>query len=286
MNRINNFSREDEQKLTPGTRNGPAVVSLMLALLMLAALSYSRNAVWKNDIRIWKDAAGKSNNKARPHYNLGRLYRTEGRHHEALGEYLAAARFDPADAVTHYNAANTYLTLGRPDEAIPQYQSAITLKPDYADARYNLAVAVRMFKDRGMARGRKSGALSAVARNNAGNSFLSEGNAEAALAEYRAALTVNPGFAEAHYNLGLAYRSLGRDDEALLEYQAAVQFAPDDAMTHYNLGNLYYAKRRFDDARREYAAALLLKPDFGDARYNLHIAANALRSRTNTDIPD
>lgn len=134
----------------PGFLNGPAVILLTLALFILSAMSYARNAVWKNETGIWKDAAEKSNNKARPHYNLGRLYRTEGRDHEALREYLVAARLDPGDPVTHYNAANTYLMLGRPAEAIAQYLSAISLKSDYADARYNLDVAVRILKDRGV----------------------------------------------------------------------------------------------------------------------------------------
>lgn len=142
----------------------------------------------------------------------------------------------------------------RPDEAIAQYLSAITLKSDYADARYNLDVAVRMLKDRGIVPGEKSRSFSALTHNNAGNFYLRQGNVDAALAEYRAALRLNPDFADAHYNLGWAYRSKGRDDDALREYQTAVRCRPDDA-------------------QREYEAALKLKPDFGDARYNLQIVA-------------
>jgi len=51
-----------------------------------------------------------------------------------------------------------------------------------------------------------------------------------AIAEYQAALRINPDYAEAHVNLGNALSQIpGRQSEAIAEYQVAVRIRPDYA---------------------------------------------------------
>ena len=48
------------------------------------------------------------------------------------------------------------------------------------------------------------------------------------MAEYEAALRINPDLAEAHFNLGNALSHLpGRLPEAITEYEAALRISPD-----------------------------------------------------------
>ncbi len=73
----------------------------VVILLALGAASLARNSAYYSTILLWEDAAAKSPAKARPHYNLGRLYSDQRRSGKALGEYRAAALLDPLDPVTH-----------------------------------------------------------------------------------------------------------------------------------------------------------------------------------------
>ena len=96
-----------------------------------------------------------------------------------------------------------------------------------------------------------------------------------AIAEYQAALRIEPDFAEAHTNLGNALaQTPGRLPEAIAEYQAARRIRPDLAAVHYNLANtLARMSGRLPEAIAEYQATLRIRPDDADAHDAL---ANAL----------
>ncbi|HTF99739.1 MAG TPA: tetratricopeptide repeat protein [Nitrospirota bacterium] len=169
-------------------------------LLTLMAVSFARNTVYHSTIGLWEDAAGKSPDKARPHYNLGRLYSDKQRSAEALREYQVAERLDLLDPVTHYNIGNTLLMLGRGHEAIPEYRAALALKPDYPDALHNFEVAIRIQIHKATAGNDQQ--AEAAWRNNLGNLFFIRREFEKSRQEYESALRILPGFEEARFNLG------------------------------------------------------------------------------------
>jgi tetratricopeptide (TPR) repeat protein len=103
-----------------------------------------------------------------------------------------------------------------------------------------------------------------------------------AIAEYQAAVRIEPEFAEAHNNLGNALaQTPGRLPEAIAEYQAALRIRPDLAAVHHNLAKAHDALAnalaetpgRLAEAIAEYQAALRIEPDRAEVHYNL---ANAL----------
>ena len=96
-----------------------------------------------------------------------------------------------------------------------------------------------------------------------------------AIAEYQAAVRIEPDFAEAHSNLGNALaQTPGRLPEAIAEYQAALRIRPDLAAAHYNLARtLARMPGRLAEAIAEYQATLRIRPDDADAHDAL---ANAL----------
>ncbi|HTG02429.1 MAG TPA: tetratricopeptide repeat protein [Nitrospirota bacterium] len=179
-----------------------------IVLLVLMATVFTRNAVYKTTVGLWEDAARKSTNKARPHYNLGRLYSDQWRSDEALREYQVAERIDPLDPVTRYNIGNTLLVLGRGPEAIPEYRAALNLQPNYPDALHNLEVAIRIQIDSAVAR--KDKQAEAAWRNNLGNLFFMRMAFDKSRQEYETALRLAPGFSEAQYNLGKIFDELNR----------------------------------------------------------------------------
>ncbi len=54
--------------------------------------------------------------------------------------------------------------------------------------------------------------------------------------EYRAAITLDPGFAELHMNLGLVYQLQGRTEDAIVELQRSLKLKPDLAGANLMLG--------------------------------------------------
>ena len=68
------------------------------------------------------------------------------------------------------------------------------------------------------------------------------GQVEQALAEYRLALTLDPGHGSAHFNLGVALTHQGKSDEALNHFRIAQQAHPDDPEILAGLGWTYHKR--------------------------------------------
>jgi hypothetical protein len=63
---------------------------LVLITLVLSGVTYARNAIWKDELSLWRDVVEKSPNKARPHTTLGLAYRSQGQWYEAIAEFQTA----------------------------------------------------------------------------------------------------------------------------------------------------------------------------------------------------
>ncbi|MDH4135137.1 MAG: tetratricopeptide repeat protein [Anaerolineae bacterium] len=71
--------------------------------------------------------------------------------------------------------------------------------------------------------------------------------------------------ASEHMDLGLEYYGQGKFDEAIAEFQAAIELEPDDADAHRNLGTAYGEQGKWEEAAAAYEQAIELDPDFGEA---------------------
>jgi tetratricopeptide (TPR) repeat protein len=141
------------------------------------------------------------------------------------------------------------------------------------------------------------------AHNNLGGFLVEQGQSDEALAHFRRAVELQPGFAKAQYNLGAALREKGQSDEAIVHLQRAVEIEPhyvearnslaralgqegewdramehlersleidpDQAEAHNNLANVLWQKGRLRQAAAEYEKALALHPDYAAAHFNL-----------------
>ena len=99
-----------------------------------------------------------------------------------------------------------------------------------------------------------------TAHLNLGFALEKDGRKTEALAEYRAALKLNPDRAETHNNLANLLDDTGHPDEALAEYQEALRINPNHVAAHNNLGTLLVEQCRFDEAMKQYADAARLDP--------------------------
>ncbi|MCS6969481.1 MAG: tetratricopeptide repeat protein [Planctomycetota bacterium] len=123
-----------------------------------------------------------------------------------------------------------------------------------------------------------------------GNVLLAERKYESALAQYQAALAIDPQHFPAIFNMALACQRLGRMEEARRWYEQALRQRPDHHEVICNLGVLAFAAgdyeqaaRRFQDAAGLAATASPLDAadywfNLGTARERLGLYADARRA--------
>jgi protein O-mannosyl-transferase len=111
------------------------------------------------------------------------------------------------------------------------------------------------------------------------------GRSQEAIAQFEAALQLNPDLAEAHFALGCELQNIpGRLSDATAHYEAALRLKPDDFQAHTNLGNVLAAQGRLRDAVAQYEAALRLRPDFAEIHFNLAFVLLGLPGATGEAI--
>ncbi len=102
-----------------------------------------------------------------------------------------------------------------------------------------------------------------------GVGYQGSGNYEAAVACYRRAIELDPGFADVYYNLGTALHHLDRDLEAIAAYEATLRINPRFALAWSNLANTYVGLVRPDECVTAARKALEFEPRSNRAMGNL-----------------
>jgi tetratricopeptide (TPR) repeat protein len=87
--------------------------------------------------------------------------------------------------------------------------------------------------------------------------------------EYRRAVELNPGYADARQMYGLYLSSVGRFDEALAEMKRAQELDPLSLEKVAGTGDILYQQRRYDEAAEQYRRALEMDPNSGFAHWAL-----------------
>ena len=91
------------------------------------------------------------------------------------------------------------------------------------------------------------------------------GDAQAAIAEYRKAIELDPAFVPAYVNLSDLYRARGAEGEAEALLREGIARAPDAAALHHALGLALVRQKKTPEALKELTEAARLAPD--DARF-------------------
>jgi predicted O-linked N-acetylglucosamine transferase (SPINDLY family) len=163
-------------------------------------------------------------------YLLGSAFLFEGRLREALAPLQGAATRLQRRGVG-YRLGHCYFGLGDLAAAEQALRRETQAHPGYANA-FNTLGAV----------------------------LAAQGRGEHALAEFVAALRIDPLHGEASNNAGNALHALGRDEEALPLLQSATTALPGRADVHHNLGLVLHALRRYEEAAAAFSRALELDP--------------------------
>ncbi|KJU85232.1 conserved hypothetical protein, membrane [Candidatus Magnetobacterium bavaricum] len=192
-------------------------------VLVLSVATYSRNAVWNDNLTLWQDVVNKSPNKARAHNNLGMYYQQQGDMQKAMEHYKMSSVLKPDYVVAHMNLSRVYAAQGLAVESLNEMQMALKSYDE-------------ILKDpRAAGRHKVNAADVAGMHYTIGSKLARQGIYDKAAAELQAAITLNPSLVEAYVDLGNIYAITGNAQEAIKHYQMALQLRPDSAEAKNNL---------------------------------------------------
>lgn len=100
-----------------------------------------------------------------------------------------------------------------------------------------------------------------MAYNNRGIYLSKNGRVDAAIADFRRSLEINPDCAEANNNLGETLVRLGQQDQAIPLYRHALRVRPSMPEAHNNLANALSNRGEVAEALEHYRIALQRRPD-------------------------
>jgi tetratricopeptide (TPR) repeat protein len=164
------------------------------------------------------------------------MIRQEEKDYErAIADYRMALQNDPNYHWAHANLGQIYNLLGDHDRSIAEYSAAITVKPasDYYLRRASLYEETRKW--------------------------------DLAMDDLQLAVTLEPKSARALYSRGRAYSFFNNDTHhAMADYKAALAIDPAYVLAYAGLGALYYRTKDFDKAIEAYSAAIKLDPENPD----------------------
>lgn len=152
-----------------------------------------------------------------------------------------------ADGLDLAEAARDAQNRGQTDEAISLYGQAI-------------------------AAGGLSAENLAVIYNNRGIAYWSKGDLDKAIADYNAAIRIQPKYVAAYHNRAMAYNDGGRSEQAIEDYDTAIRLQPDDAFAYENRGRAKLHVGQLGAAVDDLSRAVQLDPSDGYTVLWLHLA--------------
>ncbi len=191
-------------------------------------------------------------NNVDDHLLLGRLYRLNSDLQKAEGELKTAVKLDPTSEEAVTTLAMLYTDEGDTGHAL-QVLAAV---PDTArsaklysalgaayEQRKDYKSAVDAYRQAIVLDRDNLDAIRGLAEN-----LLNDGQADAALDQYKVIADANPEDAQTYVRIAEIYRRQGKYDQALENLKKADTLVPDQAEVAYNMAAVYQAQGRYDDA--------------------------------------
>lgn len=227
---------------------------MVVLVALLGLMTLSRNLVWTDEIRLWKDAVAKNPSSPRTANNLGKAYYENGQLEQALLQFQKSNENTRQYLVQQYNLTDPAKYLKRRAENKPNGgeqtgAGRLQIVAELSEPHYNLASV-----------------------------YLDLGNLEQAEQEYRTALRLNPDYFEAHLGLGSVHARLGQTDQALESFRRSIHKIKlvtgndDYPMARLNIGELLGRMGKFTEAVRELSLAIKGDPSMVLGHYNLGLA--------------
>ena len=189
--------------------------------------------------------------KARWHNNQGVVYMDQHNYTRGREEFARALALAPDYASAQANLGISYYALGKYDSAATALQTAIAIDPDLLHANYALGL---IYNAQGREHDKALAALQKVAaadrddphvRYYMGQMRAKLNEGEAAIADFKEAIRLDPYNVSAYYGLANLYRRLGREEEwkSTLE-----QFNQLSQAGHQGVSSSYQGQGKYAEA--------------------------------------
>jgi len=122
------------------------------ALIGLLVLTWTRNGVWADPVRVWAEAVRTAPNQWEAHYALADALREQQRCAEAVSEYESVLKLSPVNRDAANNLGICLAQLGQYERSRAAFRAAIQIDPRFARAYNNLGNLALVTGDRGAAR--------------------------------------------------------------------------------------------------------------------------------------
>jgi protein O-mannosyl-transferase len=232
----------------------PVAALAAIALLVLSSyayVSYNQLGYWRNSFTLFSHAVEVTSHNAVAEDNLGATLVAMGRSDLGLPHIESAIRFMPRLSTAHYNYAVLLQTQGRLAQAAAEYRTALQTVSDPDEAARD--------------------------HNNLGTALARLGQPAVAIAEYTAALKINPDEQNSYIGRGILEFGENNLSAANDDFSAATRIAPSP-LPHFWLGRTMEARSDLAGAKAEYSAALRIDPA-------MHAAAQRLAALANLESP-
>ena len=173
---------------------------------VFAAVTISRNTVWKDSYTLWSRTVKDSPDSFVAHGGLGRALQERGRLEEAIAEYRRAIQLNPREFKARYNLGTIYEGQENLNAAAEEYLSAIEHNPMFGDAYFNLA-----------------------------SIYVRRKSIDEAIRLYERLIELEPKDFEARNNLGVLYAQTGRLSQALEQWEQVLKIDPQNPNAAENI---------------------------------------------------
>ncbi len=214
----------------------------VVPVIMLGPSAYSQDSASSNvlerygNLDVTREGPTIDAELAQKMFRRGNTYSNLQRYEEAIEEYRKAISADPNFSAAIRNLANTYYFLERYDEAKPLLARFIELE-DSPTAGLIAAVSTL-------------GELERQARN-----------FDVAIDYDLRAIELDPDNDSQIHIMANTYNNAGEADKAIAVYRAAVAVMPDNAFFYRSLGRILEQEGRLEEALSEYESAAEKNPD-------------------------
>lgn len=107
-----------------------AVTALVAVIALGATHSYTRNRIWRDEDRLWRQGVIDTPASYLAHFRLGLHLLSTGQYREGETHYRRAIELFPHDPIMAYSFAEQLRTSGRCDAAMPIYRWLFEAAPD------------------------------------------------------------------------------------------------------------------------------------------------------------
>jgi predicted O-linked N-acetylglucosamine transferase (SPINDLY family) len=221
-------------------QNGLAIDASSVVLLNNLALALNTQKNWEAAAQASKAALALAPGNAESHFNLGNALQGQKNFKEAIASYRQALQHDGSNINYLNNLGGALRTAGEYEEALACYQRILEMPSDLERVR-------------------------ADALNNAALTLISMGRHEEATEKLQQAISLVPGFVDAHFHLGGVLYERKKYVEALLALQTALEIEPTHTAAAIKLASAYRAAERLDDALATIRQAIAKAPDQAEA---------------------